>query len=180
MNLPKSLGKWTTVIVVLVAIGLVGGGMMLSPAFTLTRSVHVNAPPEEVYAFVADPRDWKRWSVWSQRDPSMTITYSGPQSGTGAGWSWQSRIEGDGTMTVTSVEPGRRVAFELRIASLGARSKGEMRFTPEGDGTRVSWTIDGNMGTNPLYHWLAYFADPMMGPDFEGGLANLKAVAEKN
>jgi len=85
MNLLKRLGKWTAVIVVLVAIGLVGGGMMLSPAFTVTRSVLVNAPPEKVYAFVADPRGWKQWSVWNQRDPAMAIT--GEQSF--AAWGWR-------------------------------------------------------------------------------------------
>ena len=58
MNLIQRLGKWTAVIVVLLAIGLVGGGMMLSPAFTVQRSVLVNAPPERVYAYVADPRGW--------------------------------------------------------------------------------------------------------------------------
>lgn len=56
MNLIKQLGKWAGVIVVLIAIGLFGGGMMLSPAFTVKRSVLVNAPPERDYAFVADPR----------------------------------------------------------------------------------------------------------------------------
>jgi len=180
MNLLKRLGKWAAVIVVLVAIGLVGGGMMLSPAFTVTRSVIVNAPPEKVYGFVADPRGWQQWSVWNQRDPSMAITYSGPASGAGAAWSWQSGSEGDGKMTITSVEPGRRVAFDLEIAGVDARSRGELRFTPEGDRTRVSWTMDGNMGGNPLYRWFAYFAEQLMGPDFEGGLANLKSVAEKN
>lgn len=179
MNLAKRLGKWTVVIVVLVSVGLVGGGMMLSPAFTVTRSLLVNAPPEKVYAFVADPHGWKQWSVWTQRDPAMAITYSGPQSGAGAAWSWQSKSEGNGTMTLTSVEPGRRVAFDLELAGVDARSKGELRFTPEGSGTRVSWTTDGNLGGNPLYHWLAFFADPLMGPDFDAGLANLKSVAEK-
>lgn len=180
MNLVKRLGKWTAVILVLVSIGLVGGGMMLSPAFTVTRSLLVNAPPEKVYAFVADPRGWAQWSAWNRRDPAMAITYSGPASGVGAAWSWQSKSEGDGRMTFTSVEPGRRVAFDLELAGVDARSKGELHFTREGNATRVTWTMNGDMGSNPLYHWFAAFADRVMGPDFEGGLANLKDVAEKS
>ena len=35
------------------------------------------------------------------------------------------------------------------------------------------------MGKNPLFHWLALFADGMVGPDFEAGLARLKQVAER-
>jgi hypothetical protein len=35
------------------------------------------------------------------------------------------------------------------------------------------------MGTNPLLRWIALFGDKMVGADFEAGLANLKAIAEK-
>jgi len=179
MNLVQRLGKWAVVIVVLFAIGLVLGGMMLSPAFTVQNSLLVNAPPDKVYAFVADPRGWQRWSVWNQRDPAMAITYSGPASGAGAAWSWQSRSEGNGTMTFTSVDPGRRVAFDLQLADFATTSRGELHFTPEGSATRVTWTMQGDTGANPLYHWFALFAETLMGPDFEAGLANLKAVSEK-
>lgn len=179
MNLIQRLGKWTAVIIVLLAIGLVGGGMMLSPAFTVQRSLFIGAPPQRVYAFVADPRGWKLWSIWTQRDPAMAIAYSGPESGAGAAWSWQSASEGNGKMTFTSVEPGRRVAFDLQLADLGTTSRGELSFAPEGGGTRVTWTLDGNAGSNPLYHWFALFADAIVGPDLADGLARLKALAEK-
>ena len=39
--------------------------------------------------------------------------------------------------------------------------------------------MNGNMGRNPVYRWMALFMDRMVGPDFEAGLANLKALAEK-
>lgn len=104
--------KWLKV--VLGAIGalalvLVVGGLLLSPKFVVSRSVAVAAPPAKVYALVADPREWKRWSVWNQRDPAMAITYSGPASGAGAAWAWQSASQGDGKMTFTAAEPGRRL-----------------------------------------------------------------------
>jgi len=35
------------------------------------------------------------------------------------------------------------------------------------------------VGGNPLKHYLAMMMDRMVGPDFEAGLANLKALAEK-
>ena len=35
------------------------------------------------------------------------------------------------------------------------------------------------MGANPLFRWMALFGDRMVGKDFEGGLGNLKSVAEK-
>jgi hypothetical protein len=54
-----------------------------------------------------------------------------------------------------------------------------LRFTPDGTGTKVTWTMNGDMGSNPLFRWMALFMGRMVGPDFEAGLANLKALAEK-
>ena len=39
--------------------------------------------------------------------------------------------------------------------------------------------MNGDFGSNPLFRWFALGADSMVGTDFEGGLANLKALAEK-
>ena len=44
---------------------------------------------------------------------------------------------------------------------------------------RVTWRMNGDIGSKPLSRWLALFGDRMLGPDFEAGLAKLKALAEK-
>ena len=171
--------KWT----VIALIGLIAllwvGGYALSPEFHAVRSATVNAPADKVYALIADPREWKRWSVWNQRDPAMAIAYSGPASGAGAAWEWKSKTEGDGKMTFSAAEPGRRLAYQLYFPDFGTTSTGALELAPDGSATRVTWTMDGNMGNNPLFRWMALFGDRMVGPDFEAGLANLKALAEK-
>jgi uncharacterized protein YndB with AHSA1/START domain len=171
--------KWVLGIVVALALVLMLGGLLLSSKFSVSRSASVNAPVDKVYALVASPRQWKRWSIWNQRDRSMKIEYFGPETGAGAGWSWKSQSEGDGKMTLTAADAGKRVAFDLFFPDFGTTSSGEFRFVPEGAGTKVTWSMDGDMGSNPLFHWFALFADRMVGKDFEGGLANLKAEAEK-
>jgi uncharacterized protein YndB with AHSA1/START domain len=179
MGMLKSLFKWLAIVVLALAAVLVVGGWFISPKFSVTRSAVIAAAPDKIYALVADPRRWKEWSVWNRRDPAMKIEYSGPASGVGAAWAWQSETEGDGKMTFTAAEPGRRVAFDLYFPDFGTTSQGELRFAPEGTGTKVSWTMNGDFGSNPLFHWFALMADSMTGPDFEAGLANLKQLAEK-
>ncbi len=171
--------KWAMVVVLGLAAVLVVGGMLLSSTFKVSRSVVVNATPEAVYPLVADPRRWKEWSVWNQRDPKMEVTYSGPDSGAGAAWAWKSASEGDGKMTFTAAEPGRRVAYDLYFPDFGTTSRGDLNFAPEGAGTRVTWVMNGDMGSNIIFRWMTLFADGMVGKDFEGGLANLKLLAEK-
>jgi uncharacterized protein YndB with AHSA1/START domain len=174
------IAKWLLISVLVLAGVLLLGGMLLSPKFKVSRSVSINAPAAKVYPMVADPRAWKAWSVWNRRDPSMEITYSGAASGTGAVWAWRSKTEGDGKMSFTAAEPGKQVAYDLYFPDFGTTSKGALTFSPEGTATRVTWTMNGDMGSNPLFHWMALFADRMVGKDFEGGLANLKVEAEKS
>ncbi|MDH3461144.1 MAG: SRPBCC family protein, partial [Burkholderiaceae bacterium] len=139
-----------------------------------------SAPTEKVYALVVDPRAWKQWSVWNQRDPAMTIEYSGAEAGVGAAWEWRSESQGNGKMTLTAAETNQRIGYDLYFPDFGTTSSGEMRFVPDAGATRVTWTMNGNMGSNPLYRWFALNADSMVGGDFEAGLANLKALAERN
>lgn len=172
--------KWLSVVVLLLAVVLVVGGLLISPKFTVTRSATIAAPADKVYPLIADAKSWSRWAIWHQRDPAMQIEYGGPPSGPGAKSSWKSDSQGSGTMTFTAAEPHRRVAYELYFPEFGTTSAGEFSLVPEGSGTRVTWVMNGNMGSNPVFRWLALAMDDMVGKDFEAGLANLKAVAEKS
>ncbi|KQW51643.1 MULTISPECIES: SRPBCC family protein [unclassified Roseateles] len=165
----------------IVALGLlVGlGGLLISPKFTVSRTLTISAPPEKIYALIADPRGWQQWSAWNQRDPAMAIEYSGPASGSGAVWSWKSKSQGDGRMTFTTAEPPKRLGYELFFPDFGTTSTGDFRLEANGGATQVTWTMNGDMGGNPVYRWMGLFMDKMVGPDFDAGLANLKALAEK-
>lgn len=174
----RNLLKWLVIVVVGLAAVLIVGGTLLSPQFTVTRSTQVTAPAERVYALIADPREWKRWTVWNQRDPAMQISYSGPQTGVGAGWAWQGQSEGDGRMRFTAAEVNRRLAYELHFPDFGTTSHGALDLVGNGGQTTVTWSMHGDMGSNPLFRWLALFGDRMVGPDFEAGLSRLKALAE--
>ena len=171
--------KWVLGVVITLAAVLVLGGMALSSKFKVSRSVSINAPADKVYTLVADPRRWQEWSVWNQRDPSMEITYSGPSSGSGAVWAWKSKNEGDGRMTFTTAEPGKRLGYELYFPDFGTTSAGELTLQAAGHATQVVWLMNGDMGSNPLLRWMTLFVDGMVGKDFDAGLANLKALAEK-
>ena len=155
------------------------GGLLLSSRYTVTRTTTINAAPDKIYALIADPRGWKQWSAWNQRDPAMAIEYSGPTSGPGAVWAWKSKSQGDGRMTFTTAEPPKRLAYELYFPDFNSTSTGDFRLDDNGGATQVTWSMDGYMGSNPVYRWMGLFMDKMVGPDFDAGLANLKALAEK-
>lgn len=165
-------------VLVLVAVLLLGG-LLVSPQFELSRSVTINAPPERIYPLIADPKRWSEWTEWNRRDPAMQMSYTGPASGAGAGWAWNSKTEGEGRMHFTSAETGKRLGYELFFPEFESSSQGELSLVAEGPATRVTWSMRGHMGGNPMHRWVGLMMDRMVGPDFEAGLANLKRLAEK-
>lgn len=173
----KSVLKVVGALVVALA-AVVIAGFALPSAFKVERSVQIEAPAAEVYALLAAPREWKRWSAWNARDPAMQIEYTGPESGAGARWAWKSATEGNGEMEFTAAQPGERVDYVLRFPEFGMESTGVLRIEPSGSGVRVSWSNEGDMGGNPINRWFGLFMDRLVGPDFEAGLANLKRIAE--
>jgi uncharacterized protein YndB with AHSA1/START domain len=171
--------QWILAVVGAIVLLAVVGGLFLPSKFTVQRTTLINAEPRKVYDLVVEPRQWTRWSVWNQRDPAMRITYKGPPFGIGAKWEWVSKTEGTGSMELTRVEPDRAVEYTLSFPEYNMRSGGAITLEPSGAATRVTWTGTGDVGGNPLKHYLAVTMDRMIGPDFEAGLANLKALAEK-
>lgn len=171
--------QWTLAFVGALALAALAVGFFLPSKFEVTRSVVIRAPESRIYDEIVEPRRWAEWSVWQRRDPQMDVSFSGPPFGQGAKWSWKSRTEGSGAMEFTRVEPNRRVEYSLVFSGYNMKSGGEFRLEPDVDGVRVTWSNRGDVGSNPLKHYLAAFMDRLVGPDFEAGLANLKVLAEK-
>lgn len=175
----KWLKRILLTLVALVALVLLVG-MVLPSGFKVQRSVVITAPPDRIFPLLADPREWKRWAIWNQRDPAMKIEYSGAPSGAGARWSWQSKTEGNGAMEFTAAVPYKHVDYSLTFPDFGMTSRGVLTLVPDGAGTRVVWTNEGDMGKNPFNRYFGLMMDSMVGPDFEAGLANLKKLAERS
>lgn len=169
-----------------ILIGLVGlvvvlliVGFLLPRTYRVERSIEINVAPEKVYPLVAEPKNWLKWGVWSRRDPNMQFEFSGAASGVGAKWSWQSKSEGNGNMELTVAEPLKLVGYRIIFPDYDMVAEGRLQFAPAGTGTRVTWIGEGDMGGNPLMHYMALMMDRMLGPDFEGGLQNMKTLVEK-
>jgi uncharacterized protein YndB with AHSA1/START domain len=171
--------QWTLAVIGAIALAVLAVGLFIPSGFMVQRSIDINAPPKKIYDLVVEPKKWQEWSVWTKRDPNMRITYSGPPFGMGAKWAWVSKTEGTGSMEFTRVEPDRSVEYVLVFPEYNMRSTGALRLDPAGGATRVTWTNSGDVGSNPLKHYLTLMMDRFVGPDFEAGLANLKAIAEK-
>lgn len=168
------------VVLVIVLIGVLGYAATRPSTFHVERSATMAAPASEVFAQVNDFHKWDAWSPWDKMDPDMKRTYEGAESGKGAVYMWAGNSNvGEGKMTITDVAPDDRIAIKLEFYKpMAGVSTAEFTFKPEGDGTRVTWSMDGTNGFVGKVFSLFMDMDTMIGGNFEQGLAALKKIVE--
>jgi Polyketide cyclase / dehydrase and lipid transport len=148
--------------------------------YHVERSKVISAAPEAIYGHVADFQQWKAWSPWDKIDPNMKRTFGGKQGTVGATYAWVGNDEvGEGDMTITSVDPGKRVEINLHfVKPFESSAKNGFKFEPEGKDTKVTWYMDGNNNFLSKIMCLFMDMDKMIGKDFEKGLDSMKQVSE--
>jgi len=169
------------IVIVLAAVGLLVYAAMQPDDFRIQRSATVKAPPERIYPLIASLKAWGPWSPWEKKDPAMKRTFSGPDAGVGAAYGWEGdKNVGTGKMTILEATPPGKVVIKLEfLKPFEATNTAEFTLTPQGDSTAIVWAMYGK--NNFLSKLMCVFMDmeKMVGPDFEAGLAGLKALAEK-
>ena len=144
--------------------------------FTVSRSQTIDAPPAIVFAQVNDLHVWASWSPWAAADPTMKVTYAKQTVGVGASHSWTSEDSGSGTMVVSTSDNPSRIVTDLDFGDMGG-GQGEFLFASEGSGTKVTWTMRGDL-PYPVGRYFGPMMDGTLGAMFEDGLRRLKTVAE--
>jgi hypothetical protein len=149
--------------------------------FTVTRWATIPATPEVVFAQVNDFHKWQEWSPWAKMDPACKFAFSGPDSGVGAGFSWDGNNDvGAGTMKITESKPGELVKIDLYFTKpMEGHNLTVFTFKPNGASTDVTWTMSGENGFMGKLFGLFVDCDKMVGEQFIQGLRNLSGVVTK-
>jgi len=149
--------------------------------FRVARSASIQAPPDRIFQLINDYRNWAVWSPWETKDPAMKRTFGAVASGEGAVYAWEgNRDVGQGRMEIAESVPPSRVAFKLGfVKPFGAHNRVDFTLEPEGGATRVRWAMQGDTSYFAKILHLFIDMDAMIGKDFEAGLADLKAAAER-
>lgn len=150
--------------------------------FRVERSATIKAPPDKVFAYLNDFQKFGAWSPWEKLDPAMQRTFSGPATGVGSVYAWNGNSDvGAGRMEIKSVEPNAKVTIKLDfLKPFEASNTTDYILQANADGTtKVTWAMYGPMPYISKLMCIFVSMDAMVGKDFELGLANLKAAAEK-
>lgn len=108
---------------------------------SVQRSIIINRPVDEVFAFFTEPANERRW-----RTHVKEVSLAGPVA---VGTRIHQVVQGPGgrgipaDIEVTAYEPSTRYAF--RVVAGPVRPVGEFRFAPDGDATTVSLSLSAEL-----------------------------------
>ncbi len=151
---------------------------MQPPQYRVERSALMAASPAAVFDHVNDLKKWEAWSPWAKKDPNAKATFEGPSAGKDAvmGWSGNDDV-GEGKMTIVESKPAEAIRIKLDfVKPFEGTSDVNFAFKPEGDKTKVTWSISGQQGfmERAACLLMGLNMDAMIGGDYEKGLENLK------
>ena len=155
---------------------------MSNDTYTVERSITIDSPPAEIYPLVVDFRRWIEWSPWEGLDPELHRTYSGSESGAGASYGWSgNRKAGQGQMTILEAVEPSLITVDLRFDKpFKARNDMSFDIQEQGSGSAVHWKMSGKKTLMTKVMGIFKSMDALVGPDFEKGLGQLKALVESS
>lgn len=176
MKLIKTLVLASILLVIIVVVA----GFFMDSQWRVERRGSVPAPSAQLYGYMSTLPNWAQWTAWNREAyPDMQLTYSGPEAGVGARQSWS-----DGAMSgyveVTAVVPGQ--SLDYLVSMEGGEHTMDCRLAVEAadSGSNVLWLCSGDSGSNPLDKLMMAAYRPMIGRDFEIGLARLREHFESS
>ena len=175
----KTLAIIGVVVVVAIA-GILLYAATKPDSFRVQRTVLINTPPDKVFPLVNDLKAFTTWSPYDKKDPAMKRSFGAVTAGKGATYAWEGNKDvGQGGMEIVESSP-RKVLIKLDfLKPFEAHNMAEFLLGPKGDSTSVTWAIYGPSPFMSKVIGTFMNIDDMIGRDFEKGLADLKAAAEK-
>jgi len=150
--------------------------IFLSSAFSMSRSIEINSSAAQVFSRLTSLNEYVKWNPFPEGDPTNQATVNG--EGVGSFLIWKGKKTGEGKMTITNIEPGKKIDVKMEF------------YKPMKSEGMVHWIVNANSDSKSELIWsfeqeLPYFnryfgliMESMMGKHFERGLKNYKAIVE--
>lgn len=167
-NILSVLGVFLIIVLILPAI--------LPGKFFMSRSVEIDAPLASVFTKLTDLNEYVKWNPFPEGDPTNQTNVTG--AGVGAFLVWKGEKTGEGKMTITNIEPEKKIAVKMDFYKpMSGEGVVHWITNPKSESkTEMVWTFEEDLSYFKRYFGL--IMEPLMGKHFEKGLANYKSLVE--
>lgn len=150
--------------------------------YDLSRTIMINRPKAEVYAYLRQLRNQPRWMTWFRKDPDTVLKFKGEDGKVGASFYWKGTDKvGEGIQKITKIKEGKVMETQLlflkpyKSLSLNYLAVKEV----EPNRTKLVWGVRGIHKFPASVLTIFYSLEKAFGDDFEESLQNLKNNLEK-
>ncbi|MCR9134525.1 MAG: SRPBCC family protein [Alphaproteobacteria bacterium] len=153
------------------AIALIAAGSLLLPGqVRVERQAIIDATSEQVMELASSSEGYQQFNPFRTADPDLKIAPFGPAAGIGSGFHFDGE-GGKGSQTVAAIT-ANSVRYQIDMGPMG-RPVQTITTSPTREGLLVSWSMDADLGINPVQRIFGLFMDRMIGDTLQQGLANL-------
>ncbi|MCU0970399.1 MAG: SRPBCC family protein, partial [Gammaproteobacteria bacterium] len=148
MDWVRRIMLWVGVLLIVA----IAAAYLLPRNVRVERSATIGAPQATLFTLLNSFKQFNKWSPWFELDPGAKYTHEGPGAGVGARLSWvgNPRTLGSGSQTITASEPYEKIAADVDFGQGGGPAKQVYTLAPEGTGTKLTWSMDVDLGMNPI------------------------------
>lgn len=167
---------WTIAAGGLGMVAVVAAGALLLPRHVhVERQAAFDTTIDAVIALAASNEGYQRFNPYLSADPGLKITRFGPDSGVGSGFHFDGK-DGKGSQTVVKVS-ANSVRYDIDLGAMG-QPRQTLVASAMTKGILVTWSMDADLGMNPIARILGLFMDGMIGKHLEQGLTNLATATQ--
>ena len=178
----KFLKRFLFILVGIIALALIAA-LFVNKDMKASREIVINKTKAEVFNYIKMLKNQNNYGKWNKMDPNMKSEYRGTDGTVGfvSAWDSDNGEVGKGEQEIKKITEGELLETELRfIKPFESKATAIMTTTAvDSAHTKVTWSFDSKMAYPMNITKLFMDMEKMIGDDFGTGLANLKAVLEK-
>lgn len=149
--------------------------------YDLSRTIIINKPKTEVYAYIRQLKKQSNWMPWYKKDRNLNIKFKEEDGKVGAAAYWKgSGSLAEGVQRIIKIKDGK--VFESQLLFLKPYKFHTLQYIAvkeiEPEKTKLVWGIRGVHQFPASVIMQLYGMEKALGNDFEQGLQNLKENLE--
>lgn len=152
--------------------------LFLPGSRTITHTIETNRPMSTVNDLLTSFVRFKDWTPMLRYDPRMTITVSGPESGVGARFDYESSVKaiGKGSWEIVEFIPEEKIVVKVENGDRGTDKSMTFRFERTGQrnqNVKISQRYKVNYGWDLIGRYAGMYVTRNVGDDVRRGLDKL-------
>ena len=161
-------------------------GMFSRKGYTISRSVTISRPVNEVFDYVKYLKNQDHFNKWVMMDPAMKKDFKGIDGTKGFIYGWDgNKKAGAGEQEIMKIQDQKRIDMQIRfkrpfvaVADSYIQTGPADNTTGQNGSTMLQWSFTSTLKYPANIFLLFMNIDKTLGKDMDHSLTNLKTILE--